>query len=44
MHYLSKSKLISRWQYPKRLWLEINAPDEKQISATFLLSYTMRND
>ncbi len=39
MHYLSKSKLISGWQCPKRLWLEINEPDEKQISAATQASF-----
>jgi hypothetical protein len=33
-HYLSKSKLISGWQCGKRLWLEKNAPDEKEFSAS----------
>ena len=32
-HYLSKTKLISGWQCPKRLWLELNEPDEKIVSA-----------
>ncbi len=29
---LSKSKLISGWQCPKRLWLEINEPELKEVS------------
>ena len=31
-HYLSKSKLISGWQCPKRLWLEIHKPELLEIS------------
>ena len=38
-HYLSKSKLISGWQCPKRLWLELNEPDEKIISAATQASF-----
>jgi len=32
MHHLSKSRLISAWQCAKRLWLEINDPDEKLVT------------
>jgi len=32
-HDLSKSKLISGWQCPKRLWLEIHRPELSAISA-----------
>jgi hypothetical protein len=32
MHHLSKSRLISAWQCAKRLWLEINDPDEKIVT------------
>lgn len=37
--YLSKSRLISGWQCPKRLWLELNEPDEKQFSASTQASF-----
>jgi len=32
MRHLSKSKLISGWQCPKRLWLEIHKPDAGEFS------------
>lgn len=32
-HYLSKSRLISGWQCPRRLWLETYEPERAQISA-----------
>ena len=38
-HYLSKSKLLSGWQCSRRLWLELNEPDEQQISATTQASF-----
>lgn len=33
MRHLSKTRLLSGWQCAKRLWLEINKPDEKVVSA-----------
>jgi len=33
VYRLSKSKLISGWQCPRRLWLEVNEPEQKIVSA-----------
>ena len=30
--HLSKSKLILGWQCPKRLWLEVNAPEDSHYA------------
>ena len=40
-HYLSKSKLISGWQCGKRLWLEKNAPEKLEHSASTEASFAV---
>lgn len=43
MKNLSKSKLIAYDQCPKRLWLEVHKPGEKQDSAQTLANYATGN-
>jgi CRISPR/Cas system-associated exonuclease Cas4 (RecB family) len=43
MKNLSKSKLLAYDQCPKRLWLEVHKPAEKQDSAQTLASYATGN-
>lgn len=40
-HYLSKTKIISGWQCSKRLWLELNEPEERVFSAATEASFAV---
>ena len=44
IHYLSKSKILSGWQCPKRLWLEKSQPDLVDYSDATLAAFAIGNE